>query len=194
MYTAVLGKNGVIEGAKAGSVVVDMSSIAPLASRELTLGLRTERYKTVAIDACVMIAGNIYVLFIAKTFFAPFEGFLITLGVLLAAWSGIFLTDMALLRWKAGDDEQRLYRTDQGGYNWCGLVALVTACAIGLGTVTSTSPVFSWVGYLLGVLGGRSGAVGGSSIGVIALVLGALAYTVLVLVTGQRLRARSAER
>jgi 2-hydroxy-3-oxopropionate reductase len=32
---AVLGKNGVIEGAKPGSVVVDMSSIAPLASREV---------------------------------------------------------------------------------------------------------------------------------------------------------------
>ena len=33
--TVVLGKNGVIEGAKAGSVVIDMSSIAPLASQEI---------------------------------------------------------------------------------------------------------------------------------------------------------------
>jgi 2-hydroxy-3-oxopropionate reductase len=33
--TAVLGKNGVIEGVKSGSVLVDMSSIAPLASREI---------------------------------------------------------------------------------------------------------------------------------------------------------------
>jgi NCS1 family nucleobase:cation symporter-1 len=161
----------------------------------LTLGLRTERYKTVAIDACVMIAGNIYVLFIAKTFFAPFEGFLITLGVLLAAWSGIFLADLGLLRWKSGYDEQKLYRVDSGAYNWCGLTALVIAGAVGLGTVTSTSPVFSWVGYLLGLLGGRTGAVGGSSIGVIiALVLGALVYTVLVLATGQFSRARAAER
>lgn len=31
----VLGENGIIEGAKSGSVVVDMSSIAPLVSREL---------------------------------------------------------------------------------------------------------------------------------------------------------------
>ena len=161
----------------------------------LTLGLRTERYKTVAIDACVMIAGNIYVLFIAKTFFAPFEGFLITLGVLLAAWSGIFLADLGLLRWKSGYDDNRLYRVDSGAYNWCGLTALVIACAIGLGTVTSTSPVFSWVGYLLGLLGGRTGAVGGSSIGVIiALVLGALVYTVLVLATGQFAKARAAEK
>jgi nucleobase:cation symporter-1, NCS1 family len=143
----------------------------------------------------LMIAGNIYVLFIAKTFFAPFEGFLITLGVLLAAWSGIFLADLGLLRWNAGYDENRLYRVDSGAYNWCGLTALVVACAVGLGTVTSTSPVFSWVGYLLGLLGGRTGAVGGSSIGVIiALVLGALVYTVLVLATGQFSRARAAQK
>ena len=31
----VLGKNGVIEGAKSGTVVIDMSSIAPLASKEI---------------------------------------------------------------------------------------------------------------------------------------------------------------
>jgi 2-hydroxy-3-oxopropionate reductase len=36
---AVLGKNGVIEGAKPGSVLVDMSSIAPLASREVAAEL-----------------------------------------------------------------------------------------------------------------------------------------------------------
>ena len=32
---AVLGKDGVIEGVKAGSILIDMSSIAPLASREV---------------------------------------------------------------------------------------------------------------------------------------------------------------
>jgi 2-hydroxy-3-oxopropionate reductase len=36
---AVLGKNGVIEGAKPGSVLVDMSSIAPLASQEVAAEL-----------------------------------------------------------------------------------------------------------------------------------------------------------
>lgn len=33
--TVILGKNGVIEGAKPGTIVADMSSIAPLASREI---------------------------------------------------------------------------------------------------------------------------------------------------------------
>jgi 2-hydroxy-3-oxopropionate reductase len=37
--TAVTGPNGVIEGAKPGSIVIDMSSIAPAASRELAAAL-----------------------------------------------------------------------------------------------------------------------------------------------------------
>ena len=37
--TVVLGEGGVIEGAKPGSVVIDMSSIAPLASREVAAAL-----------------------------------------------------------------------------------------------------------------------------------------------------------
>ena len=36
---AILGKNGVIEGAKPGSIVVDMSSIAPLAAQEVAAEL-----------------------------------------------------------------------------------------------------------------------------------------------------------
>jgi 2-hydroxy-3-oxopropionate reductase len=40
---AVLGKDGVIEGAKPGSVLVDMSSIAPLASREVAAELAKKR-------------------------------------------------------------------------------------------------------------------------------------------------------
>jgi len=37
--TVILGEGGVIEGAKPGSIVVDMSSIAPLASREVAAAL-----------------------------------------------------------------------------------------------------------------------------------------------------------
>ena len=39
---AVLGEGGVIEGAKPGSVLVDMSSIAPLASREIAAELASK--------------------------------------------------------------------------------------------------------------------------------------------------------
>jgi len=39
----VLGENGVIEGARAGLVVIDMSSIAPLASREISQALAAKQ-------------------------------------------------------------------------------------------------------------------------------------------------------
>jgi 2-hydroxy-3-oxopropionate reductase len=40
--TAVLGEGGVVEGAKPGTVVIDMSSIAPLASREIYAALEAK--------------------------------------------------------------------------------------------------------------------------------------------------------
>lgn len=39
----VLGENGIIEGAHAGLVVIDMSSIAPLASREISQALAAKQ-------------------------------------------------------------------------------------------------------------------------------------------------------
>lgn len=38
----VLGENGIIEGAKPGTIVIDMSSIAPLVSREIAEILKTK--------------------------------------------------------------------------------------------------------------------------------------------------------
>ncbi|EIC86426.1 2-hydroxy-3-oxopropionate reductase [Serratia sp. M24T3] len=46
-----LGKNGIIEGAKEGAILIDMSSIAPLASREISEALAAK--KIVMLDAPV---------------------------------------------------------------------------------------------------------------------------------------------
>ena len=43
----------------------------------------------------IMIAGTIYVVFFADDFLGPFQGFLITLGVPVAAWCGVMLADLA---------------------------------------------------------------------------------------------------
>jgi 2-hydroxy-3-oxopropionate reductase len=40
---AVLGKNGVLEGAKPGTILIDMSSIAPLASKEVAEKAKARR-------------------------------------------------------------------------------------------------------------------------------------------------------
>ena len=47
----VLGKNGVLEGAKSGSILVDMSSIAPLASQEVSA--RAQEKGVIMLDAPV---------------------------------------------------------------------------------------------------------------------------------------------
>ena len=50
------------------------------------------------IDGVIMVLGTIYVVFIADNFIGPFQGFLITLGVPIAAWCGVMLADIALRR------------------------------------------------------------------------------------------------
>jgi nucleobase:cation symporter-1, NCS1 family len=159
----------------------------------LSLGVRLPRYQSVAIDGTLMIIGNIYILFFANDFFAPFQGFLITLGVLLASWSAVFLTDLWMYRVRRGYDANALYdpRSSYGAWNPAGVAAFLTASVIGLGLVTSTSPVFEhWVGYLLGPFGGKGGAVGASSIGLlIAFVVGGVLYAVFSVLLG-RTRAR----
>ena len=68
--TVVLGQNGVIEGARAGTLVVDMSSIAPLAAQEVAEALAEKGIRMLdapvsggepkAIDATlsIMVGGN----------------------------------------------------------------------------------------------------------------------------------------
>ena len=59
----------------------------------LTAGIKVPRPVAAGIDGVIMVLGAIYVVFIAQDFFFPFQGFLITLGVPIAAWAGIFLAD-----------------------------------------------------------------------------------------------------
>jgi NCS1 family nucleobase:cation symporter-1 len=136
-----------------------------------------------------MVAGNIYILFIAQNFIGPFIGFLVTLGVLLASWAAIFLMDMLLYRRHTGYDERELYSpaSRYGSVNLAGVLSFLIAAIIGLGLVTSTATIFKWTGYLINVLPGTksdpssfAGQVAGSSIGLlIAFVLAAVLYAVL---------------
>ncbi len=148
----------------------------------LTLGVKIPRYQSVAIDGVLMLIGNIYILFIAPDFFGPFQGFLLTLGVLLAAWAAIFLADMWLYRRHAGYDEHELYSSGgkYGAANKAGVISFLVAAGIGLGLVKSSAAVFKWAGYLLGPVGGKDGTVANSSIGLlIAFVVAGVLYAVL---------------
>src|SRR6266702_3675896 len=126
----------------------------------LALGVPVQRYVAALIDGTIMVLGTIYVVFVAGNFLAQFEGFLITLGVPIAAWCGVMLADIAMRR--ADYSEPELYDPAgrYGDVRWFPVGLVLLATAIGWGLVTSTSAGWlSWQGYLLGPLGlgGKTG-------------------------------------
>ena len=84
----------VVAGLVAGAVLDLYSSGLSL----LTLGLPAPRWMAALLDGVLMIVGAIYIVWIANDFIGPFQGFLITLGVPITAWCGIFLADLLLRR------------------------------------------------------------------------------------------------
>ncbi|HET7016028.1 MAG TPA: cytosine permease [Streptosporangiaceae bacterium] len=161
-------------GLIAGSVLDIYSSGLAL----LALGLRIPRWAAALVDGTLMTAGTIYVVFVAGNFLAQFEGFLITLGVPIAAWCGVMLADIAIRR--ADYREAELYDRAgcYGDIRWLPVALVVLASAIGWGLVTNSSAGWlSWQGYLLGPigLGGKTGAWAYANLGVlVALALGFL--------------------
>ena len=106
-----------------------------------------------------MTLGAIYVVFIAGNFFGQFEGFLITLGVPIAAWCGVMLADI-LLRHR--DYAERDLFTPAGRY---GDIRWFPVGVIVIGTVLGPFG-----------LGGKTGAWAFANLGVlVALVIGFVA-------------------
>jgi NCS1 family nucleobase:cation symporter-1 len=148
----------------------------------LTLGLPIQRWQAAAVDGVLMILGSIYVVFFAQSFQATFTAFLITLGVPIAAWCGVFLGDLALRH--ADYDQTALYdaRGRYGSVGWVAVGALVVGTVLGWGLITSGTNGFTWQGYLLGPLGlgGKTGDWAYANLGVLAaLVVGFLAPVLL---------------
>ncbi|MGZ0150777.1 purine-cytosine permease family protein [Kribbella sp. WER1] len=145
----------------------------------LSLGLPVKRYVAAFVDGVVMIAGTIYVVFYGGKFLGQFQGFLITLGVPIAAWCGIMLADIAARRRDYAEDD--LYRSSgrYGDIRWLPVATMVVATGIGWGLVTNTyASWLTWQGYLLGAfgLGGKQGAWAFANLGVLAaLVIGFVA-------------------
>ncbi len=141
----------------------------------VSLGVPIKRHVAAVIDGVLMLLGTIYIVWIAENFFIPFQGFLITLGVPVAAWSAIFVTDV-LLR-KKSYNEKDLFSAEgiYGSVNWSSIACVGVATVIGWGFVTNSfASWLSWQGYFLGFIGGKDGAWAYSNVGVIfALVIGA---------------------
>ncbi|WP_405069419.1 cytosine permease [Kribbella sp. NBC_01510] len=142
----------------------------------LSLGLPVPRYVAAFIDGLVMIAGTIYVVFYGGEFLAQFQGFLITLGVPIAAWCGIMLADIATRRRDYTDDDLYTPIGRYGDIRWLPVLTMIVATGIGWGLVTNTfASWLTWQGYLLGPfgLGGKVGDWAFANLGVlVALVAG----------------------
>jgi nucleobase:cation symporter-1, NCS1 family len=163
-----------------GGAVLDIysSGLALLAA-----GLRVPRPLAALVDGVLMIAGSIYIVFVADDFLGQFIGFLTTLGVPVAAWCGIMLADLALRRRDYHDAD--LFRPSGRYGDVAALPLLLTAAAtaLGWGLVTNTAASWlDWQGYLLGPfgLGGTGGSWAYANLGVLAsLALGFLGTAAL---------------
>lgn len=149
----------------------------------MSAGLRVPRYVAAGIDGVLMILGAIYIVFIAGEFLGPFMGFLITLGVPVAAWCGVVLGDILLRR--KDYDVTDLFRADgrYGNVRWLSVGLIVVGTVVGWGLVTNSfADWLTWQGYLLDPLGlgGREGDWAFANLGVlIALVIGFLGSAIL---------------
>src|SRR5271165_6625507 len=144
-----------------------------------------------------MVIGTIYVVFFSSNFIGPFEGFLITLGVALAAWCGVMLADILLRRSPYAEADLFTSSGRYGSVRWAPVALMVIASAVGFGlVVNSYASWLSWQGYLLGPLGlgGKSGTWASANLGVIvALVIAFVGWLVLGRSVVRRQEARPAE-
>jgi purine-cytosine permease-like protein len=152
----------------------------------LSLGVRIPRPTAAFVDGVILTAGTIYVVFFAESFLAPFQSFLITLGVPLAAWAGIMIADLVLRRRDYDEDALFDPRGRYGSWDWASVGVMAVCSVLGWGLVVNTfskdASWNNWQGYLLEPLGlgGRDGDWAYANLGVLlALVLGFVATLVL---------------
>ena len=149
-------------------------AILDLYSSGLTLvsiGLPVKRYVAASIDGLIMTIGTIYLVWFASDFFVPFQGFLITLGVPVAVWSGLFAADV-LMRKSYSESELFDPNGRYGSYNFKSIGLIGFGTIIGWGLVTnSLASWLSWQGYFLSIVGGKDGSWAYANLGVIAALL-----------------------
>ncbi len=146
----------------------------------VSIGIPVKRHTAAAIDGLIMTIGVIYLVWFASDFFVPFQGFLITLGVPVAAWSAIFVADV-LMRKGYAEDELFDPKGRYGSWNLKSIGLVFFGAIIGWGFVTnSLAGWLSWQGYLLGPLGGREGSWAYANLGVLfALAIGFIGHILL---------------
>jgi purine-cytosine permease-like protein len=140
------------------------------------MGVKLPRYAAALVDGVIMIIGTVYVVFFGGEFLYQFQGFLITLGVPVAAWCGVMLADIALRRRDYGEADLFDPAGRYGDIRPLPIAVVLVGTVLGWGLVTnSMAEWLGWQGYLLGPLGlgGREGDWAFANLGVlVALLLG----------------------
>jgi purine-cytosine permease-like protein len=147
----------------------------------VSIGVPIKRHQAALVDSVIMLVGTIYIVWIANNFFYPFQGFLITLGVPVAVWSGIFVADV-ILRSKPYDEKALFDKNGiYGSVNKGSIFLMALGTFIGWGFVTNSfASWLVWQGYLMSVIGGKDGAWAYANVGVIfALLIGFLGHALL---------------
>ena len=123
----------------------------------LSLGVRIPRPAAAFVDGVILTLGTIYVVFFAEDFLGPFQSFLITLGVPLAAWAGIMIADIALR--KRDYDEEALFDAAgrYGSVDATSVATMIGASVLGWGLVVNNFAADAawnnWQGFLIEPLG-----------------------------------------
>jgi purine-cytosine permease-like protein len=144
----------------------------------ISIGVKVKRPVAAAIDGTIMLFGTIYIVWFATDFFAPFQGFLITLGVPVAVWSAIFVADVVLRKRDYVEADLFSETGRYGRVNPIAIALVAIGSIVGWGFVTNTfAGWLNWQGYFMGAIGGKEGQWAYANVGVIfALLIGFFGY------------------
>ena len=147
----------------------------------ISIGVKVKRPVAAAIDGTIMLIGTIYIVWFATDFFAPFQGFLITLGVPVAVWSAIFVADVVLRKRDYVEADLFSETGRYGEVNPIAIALVAIGSIVGWGFVTNTfAGWLNWQGYFMGAIGGKEGQWAYANVGVIfALLIGFFGYLLL---------------
>lgn len=161
-----------------GGIVMDLysSGLSLLAT-----GVRVPRFVATSFDATVMTVGTLLVVFFAEDFIGPFQGFLTTLGVIIAAWAGVMLAEVVLRKKDYSDKDLFTPNGIYGSVNWEAICMVLIGTIVGWGFVVNTSATWlEWQGYFLFLIGGKEGDWAWANLGVLfALLIGFVGHVLL---------------
>ncbi|MEO6532781.1 MAG: cytosine permease [Pseudolysinimonas sp.] len=140
------------------------------------LGVRARRSLTTFVSAILVLATGAALVFVVTDFGSLLRDLVITVAVPVAAWAGIFASEM-MIRTRRFHAASLL--APGGLYpqvRWLNFLALIVISGVGLGLVTSSIPGLGWEGFIYGLVGiGPKDLWASSDAGVfVALLLGIL--------------------